>query len=167
MPLTASVLNKGEARYWERLPFRRMTGVLLALFFTFSGIGFFLDLINWQSLPLWALLTSAVLIGASGVTFFAVLRRRRLRLVPLLVGLAAAVTYVMGWLPHGSPIPVTAAAHNRMVLDGIGILAAGLLGYRFFLRFISVAGIEQIRTRTELELAHGIQRTLVPIREQL
>ena len=162
MPLSASVLDTADARYWEGLPLRRMTGVLLALFFTLSGIGFFLDLFNWWGLPLWALFFSAALIGATSVTSFAVLRRRRFKLVPLLVLLAVAVTYVIRWLPHGSAIPLPAAAHRRMVIDGVGIFAAAMLGYRFFLRFISVAGIEHIRARMELELAHSIQQTLVP-----
>lgn len=162
LPLSGSVLDKADAPYWQALPLRRMVGVLLALFFTFSGIGFFVDLIAWWRLPLWALFSLAGLIGASGVVFFAVLRRRRFKLAPLLVLLIVAVIYAIHFLPHGAVIPVTAAAHRRMVIDGIGIYAAALLGYRFFLRFISVAGIEQIRARTELELAHGIQQTLVP-----
>jgi serine phosphatase RsbU (regulator of sigma subunit) len=49
-----------------------------------------------------------------------------------------------------------------MVLDAMGILVATFVGYRFFMSFISIEGVEQIRAHTELELAHGIQRTLVP-----
>jgi len=161
-PMTTSIFDRGAARYWQGLPLHRMTGVLLAFFFTFSGFAFLLDLFNWQSLPLWALLASAALIGFNAVAFFATLSRRRFKLVPLLVVLVAAVIYVLGRLPHGSAIPVTAAAHNRMVLDATGILLATFLGYRFFFGFISVEGVEQIRARTELELAHGIQQTLVP-----
>jgi cytochrome c oxidase subunit IV len=161
-PMTASLFDKGAARYWQGLPLHRMTGVLLAFFFTFSGFAFLLDLFNWQGLPLWALLVSAALIGANAVAFFAILSRRRFKLIPLLLVLAAAVIYVLGRLPHGSPIVVTAAAHKRMVLDATGILVVTFLGYRFFFGFISVEGVEQIRARTELELAHGIQRTLVP-----
>ena len=162
LPMTASIFDHGEARYWQGLPLRRMTGVLLALFFTFAGIAFFLDVFNWWSLPLWALLVSSILIGGSGVAFFAILRRRRLKFFPLLAVLVLVVTYVMGRLPHGSEIPITAAAHKRIALDAVGILVASLLGYRFFLRFINVQGAEEIRARTKLELAHSIQRTLVP-----
>jgi hypothetical protein len=52
----------------------------------------------------------------------------------------------MGWLPHGSLIPVSVGARNRMALDGIGILVATMLDYGFFLRFINIEGQEQIRT---------------------
>lgn len=161
-PMTASLFDKRAALYWQGLPLHRMTGVLLAFFFTFSGFAFLLDLFNWQGPPLWALLVSAALIGANAVAFFVILSRRHFKLLPLLVVLAAAVTYVLGRLPHGSPIPVPAIAHKRMVLDATGVLLATFLGYRFFFAFISVEGVEQIRARTELELAHGIQRTLVP-----
>jgi hypothetical protein len=162
-PMTASLFDKRAARYWQGLPLHRMIGVLLAFFFTFSGFAFLLDLFNWQGLPLWAVLVSAALIGTNAVAFFVILSRRHFRLLPLLVVLAAAVIYVLGRLPHGSPIAVTAAAHKRMVLDATGIVVVTFLGYRFFFGFISVEGVEQIRARTELELAHGIQRTLVPV----
>ena len=162
-PMTASLFDKRAARYWQGMPLHRMTGVLLAFFFTFSGFAFLLDLFNWQGLPLWALLVSAALIGGNAVAFFVILSRRYFKLLPLLVVLAATVIYVLGRLPHGSPIAVTAAAHKRMVLDATGIVVVTFLGYRFFFGFISVEGVEQIRARTELELAHGIQRTLVPV----
>ena len=161
-PMTTSIFDEGAARYWQGLPLHRMTGVLLAFFVTFSGFAFLLDLFNWQGLPLWALLVSAALIGTNAVAFFVILSRRHLKLFPVLLVLVAVVIYVLGRLPHGSPIAVTAAAHRRMVLDATGIVVVTFLGYRFFFGFISVEGVEQIRARTELELAHGIQQTLVP-----
>ena len=161
-PMTTSIFDEGAARYWQGLPLHRMTGVLLAFFFTFSGFAFLLDLFNWQGLPLWALLVSAALIGTNAAAFFIILSRRHFKLFPVLVVLVAVVIYVLGRLPHGSPIAVTAAAHRRMVLDATGIVVVTFLGYRFFFGFITVEGVEQIRARTELELAHGIQRTLVP-----
>ena len=42
-PMTSSILDQGAARYWQGLPLYRMTGVLLAFFFTFSGFAFLLD----------------------------------------------------------------------------------------------------------------------------
>ena len=75
-PMTSSIFDQGAARYWQGLPLYRMTGVLLAFFFTFSGFAFLLDLFNWQGLPLWALLVSAPMIGANSVAFFVILSRR-------------------------------------------------------------------------------------------
>jgi serine phosphatase RsbU (regulator of sigma subunit) len=161
-PKTASIFDKAGARYWQGLPLHRMSGVLLALFFTFSGTAFALDLLDWRGLPLWGVLTSAVLIGATAAAMAAIVLRRRFKLIPLLVVLALAANLVLASLPHGPPIPVTAAAHRRMVLDAVGILAATLVGYRFFMGFVSIEGVEQIRARAELEFAHEIQRTLVP-----
>lgn len=162
-PMTTSIFDKRAARYWQGLPLHRMSGVMLAFFFTFGGFAFLLDLFNWEGLRLWALLASAALIGTNAVAFFVILSRCRFKLAPLLALLAVAVIYILGRLPHGSAIPVTAAAHHRLVLDATGILLGTFLGYRFFYGFISVEGVEQIRARTELELAHGIQRTLVPV----
>src|SRR5262250_1851490 len=99
-PMTASIFDKRAARYWQGLPLRRMSGVMLAFFFTFGGLAFLLDLYNWESLRLWALLASAALIGTNVVVFFVILSRRRFKLAPLLALLAGAVIYVLGRLPH-------------------------------------------------------------------
>ena len=43
-PMTASIFDEKAARYWQRLPLHRMSGVMLAFFFTFSGFAFLLAL---------------------------------------------------------------------------------------------------------------------------
>lgn len=161
-PKTASIFDKAGARYWQGLPLQRMSGVLLALFFTLGGTAFALDLLDWKGLPLWGLLVSAVLTGATAAVIAAIVLRRRFKLIPLLLVIGVAVSYGLARLPRGSPIPVSAAAHRRIVLDAIGILAATVVGYRFFMGFVSIEGVEQIRAQAELEFAHEIQRTLVP-----
>jgi serine phosphatase RsbU (regulator of sigma subunit) len=45
---------------------------------------------------------------------------------------------------------------------GTAILAVVVLSYALFITFFQVEGQETIRIRNELELAHGIQKTLVP-----
>ena len=42
-PMTASIFDEKAARYWQRLPLHRMSGVMLAFFFTFSGYSSFAD----------------------------------------------------------------------------------------------------------------------------
>ena len=162
LPMSAGVFDKKQTRYWQALPLHRMAWVLVALFLTVAAWGFFLDLTEWKRLPLWALLISASLFGTTGVVFFVVVRRRVFKLIPAFIILTAATVYVPSRLPHGPHISVSDAAHARIALDAICIMAATLLGYRLFLHFINTQGLEQVRTRTELDLAYHMQQMLVP-----
>src|ERR1700730_6284458 len=137
LPMSAGVFDKKQSRYWQALPLRRMAWVLVALFLTVAAWGFFLDLTEWKRLPLWALLISASLFGTTGVVFFVVVRRRVFKLIPAFIILTAATVYVPSRLPHGPHISVSDAAHARIALDAICIMAATLLGYRLFLHFIN------------------------------
>ena len=162
MPMGAGLFDRKQTRYWQALPLRRMALLLVALFLTVSAWGVFLDLTEWKRLPLWALLVSATLFGTTGVVFFVMVRRGVYKLIPVFIVLTVATVYVSGWLPHGPHIPISDAARARIALDAICIMAATLLGYRLFLLFINTQGMEQVRTRAELDLAYGMQQMLVP-----
>jgi serine phosphatase RsbU (regulator of sigma subunit) len=162
LPMTISGFYAKQARYWQTLSIRRMTGVLLGLFLTIGGIAFLIDLLSWQRLPAWALLIYAALWGAAGVAAFLSVLGRQFKFVPIYVVVAVALAFSGKWLPHGPDIPVATAARGRIAFDAVGLLATTLLGYGMFLRFITTQGVEQIRVRTQLELAQAMQQTLVP-----
>ena len=160
--MSAGIFNRKESRYWRALPLRRMAGLLAAFFFTVAAWAFFLDLTEWKRCPLWALLIYASLFGTTGVAFFLMARRRVFKLIPVLIILVTLTVYVTDWLPKGPHIPISDAARARIALDAISIMVSMLAGYRLFLFFISTQGLEQVRTRAELELAYGMQQMLVP-----
>jgi len=160
-PLT-TLFEKDRVRYWQALPLRRMASMALGVFCAFGGLSFFIDLVNWTYLPEWAVLGVGVLIGVNGVIFFLIINRRNFMLVPVLAVLAIAAISAPRWLPHGSGSLSPDETRQRILFDAAGMLAAGILGYRFFLRFMDTEGMELARIRTELDLAHGIQQTLVP-----
>jgi hypothetical protein len=162
LPMGAVVFQRKQARYWQALPVRSMAGVLVALFFTVGAAGFFLDLIKWKRLPLWALLLSASLFGVTGVISFLIVRRRVFKLIPLLIVVGFAAGDIPDRLPRGPHILLSDAAHQRIVLDAVGMLSATILGYWSFLLFINTQGLEQVRTRAELDLAYSMQQMLVP-----
>jgi hypothetical protein len=162
LPMSAVVFQRKQARYWQALPVRSMAGVLVALFFTVGAWAFFLDLMEWKRLPLWGLLISASLFGVTGVVSFVIVRRRVFKLIPVLVILVIAVSYIPDRLPRGPHILLSDAAHQRIALDAICIMSATMLGYWSFLLFITTQGLEQVRTRTELDLAYSMQQMLVP-----
>jgi len=162
LPMSAVIFERKQARYWQALPVRSMAGILIALFFTVGAWGFFLDLMEWKRLPLWGLLISASLFGATGAVSFMIVRRRVFKLIPVLVILGVAAGTVPDWLPRGAHILLSDAAHQRIALDAICIMSATMLGYWSFLLFINTQGLEQVRTRTELDLAYSMQQMLVP-----
>jgi serine phosphatase RsbU (regulator of sigma subunit) len=162
LPMSSGLLDSKQARYWRGLSLRRMAAMLLALFFTVSAWGFFLDLTEWKRQPLWALFVSAALFGATGIVSFVMIRRRAFRLLPVLVVFGFALFYIPRHLPHGPDIAISGDARARIALDAICIMASTMLGYRLILLFINTEGDEQIRTRTELDLAYGMQQMLVP-----
>jgi serine phosphatase RsbU (regulator of sigma subunit) len=162
MPMSSGILDKKQARYWKGLSLRRMAGMLLALFFTVSAWGFFIDLTEWKRQPLWALFISASLFGATGMVFFVIIRRRAFRMIPVLALLGLAMFFVPRRLPQGPHIAISENARERIALDAICIMVSTMLGYRLLLLFINTEGEEQIRTRTELDLAYGMQQMLVP-----
>jgi serine phosphatase RsbU (regulator of sigma subunit) len=158
----APLFDKGRARYWKAVPFRRFSGFLYGVFCFFSASGFLSDLFAWYRFPEWGVLLLSALIGMNAAILFVIILRRRFSLIPLLAALAVTAFHLPNWLPRISPIPLPAAAHQRIAFDALGIILALALGRRSYDRFINTEGVEQVRTRTELELAHGIQQTLVP-----
>jgi hypothetical protein len=162
LPMSAVIFERKQARYWQALPVRSMTGVLMALFFTVGAWGVFQDLIGWRRLPFWALLISASLFGVTGVVSFVIVRRRVFKLIPVLIILGVSAGYVPDWLPRGPHILLSDAARQRIALDAICIMSATMLGYWSFLLFINTQGLVQVRTRTELDLAYSMQQMLVP-----
>jgi hypothetical protein len=153
---------ESQARYWQALPMRSMAGMLFGMFCTYGALGFFLDLIGWECLQEWAVVVFAALLGLSAPVLFVIVQRRRFKLLPLGPALVLAAVLMVKWLPRASQISIPLEARHRIAFDAIGILVATLLGLRFFIRFMSTQGVEQTRARTKLELAHGIQQTLVP-----
>jgi serine phosphatase RsbU (regulator of sigma subunit) len=51
---------------------------------------------------------------------------------------------------------------NRLILDGFGLVVSVVLGYVFFILFISGEGIPQVRLKTEINLAKKMHDVLVP-----
>ncbi len=148
--------------YWRTLPMRRMKKLLTAAFFTFSVVGFVVDLLTLDGQRLgrgffWPVFTGAV------ATSLLAARVKRIRLFPILFLIAGAVGWGAIRVSYGStPAPVPAGLKSRVLFDAVGILFGAGIGYRLLISFVSAEGRENVRMETELSLAHGIQATLVP-----
>ena len=136
---------------------------LEAVFFTFSGVGFLLDLANPTPGRTTHVLFLVFMGGAIGVAYgFCFMRAPKL--LPVLVAVHVVLALAVPHLKFLRPLAVDWAqvASTAAGVDLIGSLLAISLGYVFFVRFIRKQGLHYFRVQTEIDLAGQIHRSLVP-----
>jgi hypothetical protein len=138
---------------------------MAAVFFLFSVIGYFNDLLKMGTMPYAVVLVVAAFSGLNAVLWIVVLARLpALFFYVLIVGqflLGPVINWAINQLQAAFHFPAV-ASENGIHFSAIAILISSVLSYTGFVSFIRVLGIETGRIRTQLELAHGIQKTLVP-----
>ena len=149
--------------YWRAMPVARMTKLMVGLLAVLFGAGCLADLLQVRAHPLahglyWP--TLFVFLGTA--IFIARIKRARLFLpLYLLIWLGILLGYLQ--VRVSPTIPITDADFPRILADTLGAWIGVSVGYRVLLSFITTEGLHQVRMRTELSLAHGIQETLVPV----
>jgi serine phosphatase RsbU (regulator of sigma subunit) len=154
----------GWARF-QTIPFRRQLPLLLAVFSLFTLIGFFVDLMNLGQVPYVIVLASAFSSGIIAILYLLTSTR-----YPAYYSIVLTILQLMYWAAFGH---LAGIASNKFHLhdvstaagvrfSAIGILAGAIFSYIMFIGFIRGEGKEAIRIENELQLAHGIQKTLVP-----
>src|SRR5260370_10503070 len=150
-----------SGRIWDRMQWEARLKFLQAVFFTFSGVGFLLDLANPRPGRTVHIVFLVLMGGAIGVAYgFCFMRVPKL--LPVLVAVHVVLALVLS--PHLGSLDVDWAevASTAAGVDVIGCLFAILLGYVFFVRFVRKQGLRYVRVQTEIELAEQIHRSLVP-----
>jgi len=146
--------------FWKSLPTKSYLKLLLAIFFTLSTIGFIIDLFNAGQQPLWQLFVTIVYFGLLGVGCAHIALRRDWKILPVLL---IAQFSVMFLLPESTiKMQIDDLLKNRLIFDGFGLVVSIVLGYVFFIMFISGEGIPQVRLKTEIDLAKKMHDVLVP-----
>ena len=165
-----------EANEWYRrtltrwiqfrsVPMKRLWVLIAADFLLFSVVGFYVDLMYGGALPYVVVLTIAICVGLNASLWIIVLSRLSM---PFLIGLFVLQffttrinTSLANWMMrsfHLKPVPSESGIH----FAATAMMSAIILSYGFFVVYIRREGRESFRMRNELELAHGIQKTLVP-----
>ncbi len=144
------------------LPARSLLRLYLAIFFLFSVYGFYVNLTGPRRLPLLLVLALCVANGAYSVLYPWLLIRHPGSWIWLVSIFNAIWASVLGWLANTGRLPLPGP------IATLGITASGIwtlliLSYIYFVAFIRNQATEAIRMQNELELAHGIQQTLVPL----
>ena len=146
--------------FWRKLSPRSYTLLLVAIFFTFSSIGYINDIWRGGSLSLERLALSVLYAGLVGVGYGHG-AMRNWRFIPLTAALQLVVALTLSSGTIGGPT-LDPLVKSRLVLDGIGLLVSMIAGYVFFIIFISGEGMRHIRLRTEIDLARDMHSVLVP-----
>ncbi|MGC2161561.1 MAG: PP2C family protein-serine/threonine phosphatase [Silvibacterium sp.] len=150
-------------QHFQAVPFSRLRLLLIAVFALFSTFGFFADIMNGGRDPYVAVLANAVLNGLQPTLWILILAR--LPLVYLSVAFTASVinAFLTVWLGKALPrVLGTVDGHTGIQFAAIATMVAIMISYVFFVAFIRSVGKVTIKLQNELELAHGIQQTLVP-----
>src|ERR1700735_716734 len=151
--------------HFRSVPMKRLWVLITADFLLFSVVGFYVDLMYRGMLPYVVVLIIALSVGLNAALWIIVLSRLSM---PYLIGLCVLQLFtsrinssLANWMTHRfdlKPVPSELGIH----FAATAMMSAIILSYSFFVVYIRREGRESFRMRNELELAHGIQKTLVP-----
>jgi serine phosphatase RsbU (regulator of sigma subunit) len=173
LPMRISAWLMQKPKRWEHLQniaLRRMSILLTAVFLLFCVIGFFVDLMDGGVLPYAVVLVNAAFSGANAVLWILVLAR----LPRFYVFFLIAFQFLVGPLNHEIGVRMERFFYLARVppqmgihFAAISILVVVIGSYSCFIAYIRTYGREVYRLQTELDLAHSIQKTLVPVISRL
>jgi serine phosphatase RsbU (regulator of sigma subunit) len=152
-------------KHFRSVPLARLQPLIIAVFVLFSTFGYFDDIIAGGVYPYSILVPNVLISGVIACVWILILSRRSFGWILLLIPIQILSPLFLGWLDrilsiHFPAAPATAALGIR--ISAIGMMVSIVLSYVFFILFIRGEGKEAFKIRNELELAHGIQKTLVP-----
>ena len=144
------------------LPARQLIYFWLAIFSTFSSLGFVFDVLASGRQPATQVALNVFACGLLAVGYaLLALPRQRWGYVAMIVAQLAYVIMVPGLF---TPLP--AAPPGRFVLDAVGMIVTVTTGYTCFLAFISLTATRYLRAQAEIAIASEIHRVLVPAVEK-
>jgi serine phosphatase RsbU (regulator of sigma subunit) len=152
-------------RAFRDVPLRRVWILYLAVFFLFCVVGFFSDLMNLGQIPYATAIVIAVATGLDALLWLFMMNKLPWPKVFVLVALQFVMGPFLGFMVRW--MGARFALQNPAETSGIhfaasATLAVAILSYASFVTFLQATGKDMVKIRNELELAHGIQKTLVP-----
>ena len=148
------------------IPFRRIWVLLLGAFLLFFNAGFYADLLGDGTRPVLSVLTIGLISSLNAVLWITTVWRlpRPFMLVILVL------QFFLGRISGFASVTLEHIFHLRPVFPAVGVRFAAngmfwtaILAFAVLMRFISREGGESLIVQDQLELAHAIQRTLVPV----
>jgi hypothetical protein len=145
----------------KTVPLRRLTALLLAIFFMFGMVGCFVDLLDLGQKPFVPVIVWSVFSGfLAAVWVFAFFRNMWWLIGAFalwILGSRVISIVLMRFGPYDHPTPEFGTR-----VATIACIVLSILAYACFMNFIQRLGSQAVRMQTELAIAQGIQKTLVP-----
>jgi hypothetical protein len=151
---------------YRSIPLKRLWVLLTAVFLLFSVIGSYVDILETDgAIPYVAVAAIAIFSGLNAVLWIVVLMRmNRLALIFLIVlqfFSSQINTAVVNWIIRAFNLNMV-PSRTGIRFAATVIMCTVIASYFFFVVYIRREGKETFRLQNELDLAHGIQKTLVP-----
>lgn len=152
-------------KHFRSIPLIRLRPLIIAVFVLFSTFGYFDNIMAGGVYPYSILISNTVFSGLIACLWILILSRKPFVWLLVLIPIQMLSPFVLAWFArilsiHFPAAPATAALGIR--ISAIGMMVSIVLSYVFFILLIRGEGKESFKIRNELELAHGIQKTLVP-----
>jgi len=157
--------KKSGKQPFQNVPWARLWLFASGVFCLFSIIGFFVDLMNQGRTPFAIVIVMAIVSGLNAVLWIVAVARLPWSSLLVLTALQFGMGPMMSWIARWMGQTFALSAPNPAAgvrFAAFCILAVVIASYILFLNYFRVEGMESLRIRSELELAHGIQKTLVP-----
>jgi Stage II sporulation protein E (SpoIIE) len=160
-------LGSRRSSFLRTMPIRRMGFLLLAVFCLFAMYGFLIDIMDVQHKTLLAVIIWTVFTGFTAVAFILVLSRAPRYFIVVIAAhwiLSRTVIgpFIRRYVNRPSGDLANVSPEHILHIAGLSSMALAMIACVFFLVFIHREGKRAVRMETELSLAHGIQKTLVP-----
>ena len=156
--------RRDRRAYWGSIPMRELRYLMIAVFLLFAMGGFLADVTAKGRLPVPAVLLWVVITGGMSILYVYAFTRK-FALLPVAVVIQLILNFAAARVTNA--IVHSRWAHTPSMEWGLafsvgGIWAMVIGSYIFFLIFIQTSAKRAMIAQRELELAHGIQATLVP-----
>ena len=154
-----------QHRAWDFLtwvPFSSYVTFLAAVFFTFTPVGFLVDITDLGTNPPSRLAVNLLIAGGVSVAYAFVAMRRPMLMPAVVAAHIIIATQIGRILPSRTGALGRDALRTRLTFDAIASIFSIVIGYILFLRFIRKEGARHVRAHTEIALARDIHRLLVP-----
>ena len=150
--------------FWDGLNGRARIKLSIAIFFMFATIGIFQDM--WgPGAPPWPWVTLQCFVSGALALSWAFAFMWSKKYFFAISVLTIASMFLGPGLARMFPNSLMSSAEawrKRDAIEAAVCAAMVILGYMFFIRFASTEGAEQLRLRTEVNLAQQIHEVLVP-----
>ena len=150
------------------VPLNRLWILLLAAFLLFSIPGFYSDIMSRGVYPYTVALVVAAMTGLNAAAWIFSVARLPVIVIPVLIlmqfFLNRIISVLANWIAQAFNLH-TVPSEQGIHFAATCMLITSIGSYIAFITFIRTEGRRSLRIQNELELAHSIQRTLVPTLE--